>query len=218
MSAAAVHDCSTAPTPAGWPPLQVLVLFAPPKPGATPALARAAAQGLAREVLRQRVVAAAAMHGLRLPPAARGAQCVSLSHAVGATLMAWCLRGAVGVDLVDLEGLALASQQELVATAALYLGPNGATSVAAAPHAGEARIRFALRWAGLEARLKCLGLELGEWQPALDSTLGGTDAVQVRVKDGTGQVSRRWIGCVAWRAGSPGTGPQSLRIMQRPKP
>ena len=191
--------------------MQVLVVFPPlppacpgpaepAEPGVAQALERAGARRLARQVLQQQLGAAEATRCLALPRAARGAQRVSFSHQAGASLLALCEHGAIGVDLVDLDGLALASQQDLVATAALYLGPDGAAAVAAAPQASEARIRFGLRWAGLEARLKCLGRELGEWRPALDCSLSTVDVVQVQVVDRNAQPSRRWIGCVAWTA------------------
>ena len=190
--------------------MQVLVVFPPlppacprpAEPGAAQALERSGARRLARQVLQQQLGPAEAARWLALPRAARGAQRVSVSYQTGASLLAWCERGAIGVDLVDLDGLALASQQDLVATAALYLGPDGAAAVAAAPLASEARIRFGLRWAGLEARLKCLGRELGEWRPALDRSLSTTDVAQVQVMDRNAQASRRWIGCVAWTAPS----------------
>lgn len=202
--AAQVQDCSTGVLPAGWPPLQVVAIFPPRQPGVVLELARQASRRLARQLVVERF-GAEATGLLRGPRATRGARAVSFSHEASISLVAWCPNGTVGIDVVALESLALASQHDLVATAALYLGPGGAALVASAPHAGEARMRFALRWAGLEARLKCLGLALEERQPALDSLLSGTDAVQVLVKDAKGQVSRRWIGCVAWRAGlSPG--------------
>lgn len=194
------NDCSIDTPPVGWPPLQVLALFPPRQPGAAPALERSSARCLARQVLLQRVGAAVAAQWLELPRAARGARSLSFSHAAGASLLAWCATGAIGVDLVDLDTLALASQQELATTAALYLGPIEAAAVAAAPLASEARLRFAVAWASLEARLKCLGLELDEWQPTRAGRLGSTAVVQVWVPDRDAQRSRRWIGCAAWRA------------------
>ncbi|MEO8278283.1 MAG: 4'-phosphopantetheinyl transferase superfamily protein [Ideonella sp.] len=200
MTAAEVHDCSIDTPPAGWPPLQVLALFPPIQPGAAPALVRASAQGMARQVLMQRAGAETPAQWQELPRAARGARSVSFSHEAGASLLAWCATGAIGVDLVDLDSLALASQQELAATAALYLGPIEAAAVAAAPQASEARLRFAVGWASLEARLKCLGLELDEWQSARADSLDSTAVVQVFVPDRDAQISGRWIGCAAWWA------------------
>ncbi len=195
----AACDCSTDPAPAGWPPLQVLVLFPTREPGAAPAFQRAAARRFARRVLLQRAGAATATRWLGLPRGARGAQGVSFSHEADASLLAWCPTGEIGVDLVDLDSLALASPRELVATAALYLGPDWASEVAARTLASGSHIHFALGWASLEARLKCLGMGLDEWQPARDQRLSKTGVVKIRVMECDGQTSKRWIGCVAWR-------------------
>lgn len=167
-----------------------------------PELARQAARRLARQLVVERFGAGAAGLWLQGPSATRGARAVSFSHEAGVSLVAWCPSGTVGVDLVDLDSLALASPQELAATAALYLRPQASAEVAAATTAGEARRRFALRWAGQEARLKCLGLELDEWQPALARSLVSAGVVQVTVVDQDGSASRPWIGCVAWRSGA----------------
>lgn len=199
VGAAVVYNCRTDTPPASWPPVQVLALFPPQQLGSVPALERSAQRRLARQVMLRQFGAAAASHWLQLPREARGARRVSLSHEPGASLLAWCPSGAIGVDLVDLDHLAMASQQDLTATAALYLGPDGAAAVAAAPLACEARLAFALRWSSLEAKLKCLGLELDEWQPEVDIKLGDFGVVPVCVVDRDGQASRRWIGCVAWR-------------------
>jgi phosphopantetheinyl transferase (holo-ACP synthase) len=201
--AAQVQDCSMGVLPAGWPPLQVLALFPPRQPGAAPDLARQAARRLARQLVLERFGVEAPGLPLQAPRATCGARTVSFSHEAGVSLLAWCPSGTVGIDLVGLDSLALASPQELAATAALYLGPQACAEVAAATTAGEARRRFALRWAGHEARLKCLGLELDEWRPALARWLGAAGVVQVTVADQDGSASGTWIGCVAWRAGAP---------------
>jgi phosphopantetheinyl transferase (holo-ACP synthase) len=198
-----IQDCSTGRLPAGWPPLKVLALFPPRQPVAVPELARQAARRLVRQVVAERFRAEAPELLLHEPRATRGARAVSFSHEAGVSLVAWCPNGAVGVDVVDLDSLALASPQELAATAALYLGPQASAEVAAATTAAAARERFALRWAGLEARLKCLGLELEEWQPARARSLASAGVVQVTVEPAHVRASRLWIGCVAWRAAAP---------------
>lgn len=199
LGGATVQDCRTDTPPSNWPAVQVLALFPPRQPADTLAIERAAARMHARQVLVQRLGATAAASWLQRRREARGAQSVSFSHEVGASLLAWSTSGAVGVDLVDLDGLARASQQELTATASLYLGPDAAAAVAAAPLAPASRLAFALRWCSLEARLKCLGLELDEWQSGLDGELGRIATVRVYVESVYGQVSARWIGCLAWR-------------------
>ena len=199
VGGATVQDCRTDPPPSNWPIVQVLALFPPRQPADTPVMERAAARIFARQVLVQRLGATAAASWLQRRREARGAQSVSFSHEVGASLLAWSTSGAVGVDLVDLDSLARASQQELTATAALYLGPEAAAAVAAAPLAPASRLAFALRWCTLEAKLKCLGLELNEWQSGLDGELGRIATVRVYVEAVYGQVSARWNGCLAWR-------------------
>jgi 4'-phosphopantetheinyl transferase len=196
--AAQVQACHTGVLPAGWPALQVLALFPPRHPSAVPELARQAARSLVRQLVTERFGVEVPGLSLQGPRATRGARAVSFSHEAGVSLVAWCPNGKVGIDLVDLDSLALASQQELVATAALYLGPQASAEVAAATTAGAARQRFALRWAGLEARLKCLGLELDEWQPARARNLGSTGVVQVSLEGPGSPALRSWVGCVAW--------------------
>lgn len=198
-----VQPCASASPPAHWPPLQLRVLYPPRQPGAAPAQQRLAAQDLARQVLRQQLGADQTAQWLGLPRAARGAQALSLSHEPGASLLAWCPSGAIGVDIVDLDSLAQACPHELADTAALYLGPDAAAAVAALPVASDARSCFARHWTRLEARLKCLGRELDEWQPARAAALSRTAAVPVHVPGRDGRLCTRWIASVAWRAASP---------------
>jgi phosphopantetheinyl transferase (holo-ACP synthase) len=197
---AQVQDCSTGVLPAGWPPLQVLALFPPRQPDAEPELARQTARRLARQLVVERF-GAEAPGLLQGPRATRHARAVSFSHEDGVSLVALCLNGTVGIDVVDLDSLALASPKELAVTAALYMGPQASAEVAAAPTAAAARKRFALRWAGLEARLKCLGLDLDEWQPTRARSLCSVGVVQVTVGDSGSSASRLLIACLAWRAG-----------------
>ncbi len=198
-----VHACGTEALPPHWPRLQVLAIFHRPAPAATPGQARAAAQQLAREVLRENAGADLAARGLDLPRPRRGGQAVSVSHEAAVSLLAWSEQaaGAVGVDVVALDSLAHASPQALVDTAGLYLGPDAAREVAAAPQPDDARLCFARHWASLEARLKCLGLELDEWRPARARSLDGVGCVQVGAIGPGGQPCRRWTACVAWRPG-----------------
>jgi len=139
-----------------------------------------------------------------LPAAERGAQAFSFSHEAEASLLAWCpsgeagASGAIGVDLLDLDSLAQASPHELADTAALYLGPECAADLSAQP--SQAHLRFAQAWTRHEARLKCLGLGLEEWQPALAQRLGSTEVAEVQVPDGEGRVLARWVAAVAWAA------------------
>ena len=176
--AAQVQECRTGVLPKGWPALQVLALFPPRHPGAVPELARQAARSLARQLVAERFGVEAAGLLLKGPRATRGARAVSFSHEVGVSLVAWCPNGTVGIDLVDLDSLALASQQELASTAALYLGPQVSAEVAAATTADAARQRFALRWAGLEARSSGRRRQAGVESAAATST--GLSAASLR--------------------------------------
>ena len=102
-------------------------------------------------------------------PAALAGSGVSMAHASGVSLLAWHPNGAVGVDVQPLPTNAPA--HELVRTARLYFEPNW--PVAGAEQAQPATIfeAFATRWVAHEARLKCLGLPLLEWSPALAERL-----------------------------------------------
>jgi 4'-phosphopantetheinyl transferase len=196
---AVLQACSTGAMPSAWPGVRVLALFRTPEPEMAKALGRADARRLARQVLQEHAGQALATPCLELPRHHRGAQRVSISHDANLSLLAWCAVGTVGVDLVTLDSLAHASPQELVSTAQLYLGPEAAESVAAAAQASEARTRFAIRWADMEAKLKCLGLELDEWHPARARSLEAINSVPVQAVDANGQACTRWVGCVAWR-------------------
>lgn len=200
IAAVAFQSCRIDPLPASWPLLPVLVWFRTPEPAGAAAHDRAAASGLARQMLRQHAGPAMVAQLLQQPRHLRGAQSVSVSHDSHVSLLAWCGVGAVGVDVVALGSLAHAGPQELVATAKLYLGPCVASSVAAEPHAKAAQHAFAMHWACMEARLKCLGLELDEWGPARAQKLASVDSVHVNAVDGYGKASRQWVGCVAWSA------------------
>lgn len=195
-----MRPCRIDAPPAGWPPLQLLALFPRPVHGAPDAVRRETLRRLVRQVLQERAGQALAAGLLELPRDRRGAQAVSISHGARLSLLAWCPSGTVGVDLVELDSLAQAIPPELVATAALYLGPDAAAQVAAAAHAGQARTRFAVAWAGMEARLKCLGLALDEWQPERARSLANVHQAAVRALDADGLACTGWVGSIAWRA------------------
>lgn len=94
---------------------------------------------------------------------------ISVSHEAGLSLLAINFSGPVGVDLMqlpeDLDWLT-----HIPALASDYLGPQSARQLAAlAPEAQASS--FAAAWTRHEARLKCLGLGLQEWQPALEEDL-----------------------------------------------
>ncbi len=91
---------------------------------------------------------------------------VSISHARDLSMLAWCRRGSVGIDLLDAGLLVASPHDDLAATAALYLGPHWAWSEAAAQGGDDTVHRFAHAWAAHEAKLKAGGQGLVEWTVA----------------------------------------------------
>lgn len=94
---------------------------------------------------------------------------LSVSHAPGLTVAAIRVGGAIGIDLIRIEpGVAELPDWERVAQD--YLGPQSCRQLATLPPAQRAAA-FAQAWTCQEAGLKCLGLGLTEWTPALESRL-----------------------------------------------
>lgn len=85
---------------------------------------------------------------------------ISMSYSQDVALIALCPGARIGVDLT-----AIAALPDWAQVARLYLGPESAARLAAC-EAGARDTLFALAWAQLEARGKCLGLGLQEWSPA----------------------------------------------------
>jgi 4'-phosphopantetheinyl transferase len=116
---------------------------------------------------------------------------VSVSHEAGISLAALHAHGSIGVDLMRVE-LVAPPDWELVAKD--YLGATTYSELAQQP-VSESAAAFASAWTAHEARLKCLGLRLIEWSPALEQAvtactvsplklppdLRGTVAVTVRL-------------------------------------
>lgn len=109
---------------------------------------------------------------------------LSLSHEPGLSLAAVRLHGPVGIDLVRL-GAAL---PELARLSRDYLGPATAAMLAARPEA-ERQTAFAAAWTTHEARLKCLGLALDEWSPALARRLAHCRAAPLTLPENCHQVA-----------------------------
>lgn len=155
-------------TPLDWPAAVqldgdglALVLLALP-----PGTARPAARQLARQVLRQilggllaRPADEVALHesaqGPVLAEAARDIR-ISLSYAADRCLIGLAEGHALGVDIVRIESL-----PEIESLSRLYLPAADCRHVLDAPPT-ERDARFALAWAQMEARSKCLGLPLAE--------------------------------------------------------
>jgi 4'-phosphopantetheinyl transferase len=112
---------------------------------------------------------------------------ISLSHESGLTLAGLDPRGAVGIDLMRIEDFP--DWQQLARD---YLGDEACRKLAALKPVQRAQ-GFAAAWTQLEARLKCLGLALREWTPALQRECERCSVVGLSLAGGM-------AGAVAWRA------------------
>lgn len=88
----------------------------------------------------------------------------SFSHESGLSLAAVNLHGAIGIDIMR-----VVDTPDWQAVSHDYLGPDVTATLLALPAVDRPRA-FAQAWTANEARLKCLGRQLSEWQP---STNGG---------------------------------------------
>lgn len=125
---------------------------------------------------------------------------LSISHAPGLSVVAIGRGAALGVDLMRMEH-GVDDAPDWPRVAADYLGP----AVAAALHkrpASQRQTTFIQAWTRHEAGLKCLGLGLTEWSPALGQqlatcrvlTLDFTDPSLAWIATGA-----RWVGAIALR-------------------
>lgn len=113
---------------------------------------------------------------------------VALSHMPGLSVAAISRRGVVGVDVMD------SPPQELPDWASVardYLGPHITAALCQQPPT-ERPAAFAQAWVRLEARLKCSGLALTEWTPALDRQLAGCPTAALALLPSG-------VGAVAWQ-------------------
>jgi len=90
---------------------------------------------------------------------------ISVSHETGLSVLAIRRSGPVGIDLLRLPDNPDWKAQ-IPVLARDYLGPQIAQRIAHLPPA-EQMAHFARAWAEHEASLKCRGLPLEEWSPAL---------------------------------------------------
>jgi 4'-phosphopantetheinyl transferase len=95
---------------------------------------------------------------------------LSISHEPGLALAAICVRGAVGIDLMRIEEQT-GGEQNWQAVARDYLSSRACARIAAHPPALRP-LAFAQEWTRHEACLKCHGLALTEWHPALEYDIG----------------------------------------------
>jgi len=82
---------------------------------------------------------------------------LSISHEGALSIAAIHLHGAVGVDMLHTQLPA-----DALAVTLDYIGPDAAQALAAAAPEQRPAV-FAAAWSAHEARLKCLGIDLGEW-------------------------------------------------------
>ncbi|MDO5625804.1 MAG: hypothetical protein Q4G71_14075 [Pseudomonadota bacterium] len=118
---------------------------------------------------------------------------LSISHDTGVSLIAWHGAGPVGVDVVRLG--VTASANELAHIAALYLEPKSPSALVQQAQSAINNEAILQRWACHEARLKCAGLGLVEWNDALAAALAHIHAVRVKLPPWAGDA----VAAVAWR-------------------
>lgn len=106
---------------------------------------------------------------------------LSISHAPGLSVAAIHRGGDIGIDLMRVsadEG----SLPDWARVAQDYLGPPARHRLAEAQPSRRAYL-FAQEWTQLEAGLKCLGLALTEWTPALAQRLASCRVVALALPD-----------------------------------
>jgi 4'-phosphopantetheinyl transferase len=115
---------------------------------------------------------------------------LSVSHEPGMSLAAIHLNGAVGVDLMAIGSIPPTS--EIHALAHDYLGLRIAQPIADLPNEQQGKA-FAEAWTEFEARLKCLGENLTEWNPAKEKKLATCTKHALQTPDG-------YVGALACKA------------------
>ena len=111
---------------------------------------------------------------------------LSASHEAGLSVAALRRSGPVGVDIMR-----IASAFDWQPVVRDYLDPQAVRRIAHQPLL-EQPLAFAREWTRLEACLKCLGLALQEWSPALAQRLEGCRLMELDLPAGL-------CGAVAWR-------------------
>ena len=137
---------------------------------------------------------------------------LSLSHAPGLSLAAMGQGVCVGIDVVRMDD-GVAADAGWLGVARDYLGPQ-VTAWLQATTPAECPVAFARAWTRLEAGLKCLGLGLTEWSPALGQQLA---TCQVRALDFAGHrrasptTDGHFLGAIAMRTADRFAAAPSLR-------
>ena len=106
---------------------------------------------------------------------------MSITHMPGFSVAAISRRSAIGVDVMHVGGLA-ADMPDWAQVALDYLGPAEAAQlhISSPAHRPAA---FAEAWTRHEACLKCFGLELTEWTPALARQLASCQVMGLSLPD-----------------------------------
>lgn len=110
---------------------------------------------------------------------------LSASHEAGLSVAAINRHGPVGVDIMRIP-----TAFDWQATARDYLGPQAVHRIADRPRPEQLRA-FTREWTRLEAGLKCQGLALQEWTPALAQSLASCHLMELDMPSGL-------CGAVAW--------------------
>lgn len=92
---------------------------------------------------------------------------ISMSYSRDVALIALCPGARIGIDVTE-----IAPMPDWAQVARLYLGPASVSRLAALDAVSRDKM-FALAWAELEARGKCLGMGLQEWSSARQDRLQG---------------------------------------------
>jgi len=103
---------------------------------------------------------------------------LSISHQPGLSIAAINLRGAIGIDLMQPDVI---SDWEQIAHD--YLGDQACKKILG--HTVNQRAHaFAQEWTRYEASLKCLGLGIDEWYPALQRKLERCNVTELALANG----------------------------------
>ncbi len=111
---------------------------------------------------------------------------LSASHEAGLSVAAIRQGGPVGIDIMR-----IAPAFDWQAVARDYLGPQALQRIASQPEPEQPQA-FAREWTRLEAGLKCLGIGLQEWNPALAQAIESCRLMELDLPAGL-------CGAVAWR-------------------
>lgn len=193
-----VWRCSVRDAPASWPHLHVLMVDSNSPETHNESSRRAVARERVRELLLRHAGPAITAPLLGATSSARGAQRTSISHEKTHSMLAWCDRGCIGIDTVGMQALASIGMRDLDDMARLYLGPTALPWADAVGGEPPTRRRFADAWARHEAQLKCLGLALDEWSPALQTKLAACQTAAVTLPTTDRSSSGQWVAWIAW--------------------